>query len=526
MIGSDEDRPVIEKLSPVDGRLVGTVQCVLPDEVPALVERARRAQAKWAKVPTRARGKYILRLSEIIADRAEELATAIAAETGKPVFEALTHEVMPIADLAHYFGKHSHEILARRPIALHLLKHRRSYLHFVPRGVIGVISPWNFPFGIPSGDVIMAIAAGNGVVLKPSELTPLIAQKLKELVVAAGIDADLMQVAVGYGDVGAALVKAGINMLHFTGSVPTGKKVAAACGERLIPCVMELGGKDAAIVLDDADLDHAARVIVHGAFTNSGQVCASIERVYAVAAIYEPLLERMAALAKGLRQGDGLKDDIDLGPMITPSQLAVVKGHVEQARARGATVRLGGNAHGSQYFEPTLLTEVTDDMAICAEESFGPLLPVMRVADADEAIARANRSRYGLSAYVFTRNTRRGREVAERLEAGTVDVNDALLTHAMPETPWGGVKDSGIGHTHSDDGLRHMCEARHVNYSVLPPFVFPWVFPYDPQTRSAFVALTQGMWGSGSLLARVAALWKAARGLVRSQRTHGGRVSP
>lgn len=501
----------IRKCRPATGELVAEVACTDVLAVPAMVARAREAQIAWAALPVRERGRAIARVAEVVVAEAETLAQGVADETGKPLLEAVLHEVFGVALLARYFGSRAHKILKPRRISAFLLKHRQSYIHYAPRGVVGVISPWNFPLTLAFGDCLMALCAGNAVVLKPSEHTPLSGLAIRRCIAAAGIDPELLQVAVGYGDVGAALVRGGVDMVHFTGSAATGRKIAATCGELLIPCVLELGGKDAAIVLEDADLEHAARTLVFGAFLNAGQACASVERVYAVGDVYEPLVARVVTLVRSLRQGDANRDEVDVGPMIVPMQREIVQRHVDEARARGATVRVGGAANGP-YYQPTVLTEVDDAMAICREETFGPVMPIMQVRDVEEAVRRANASPYGLSAYVFTRNVARGREVAERLRAGTVDINDVLFTQAAPETPWGGLKTSGIGYTHSDEGLRHLCEARHVNYSPWPIFANPWLFPYRRALVTPCLEIIRGLLGGESLLRRCGRMLRGLKG--------------
>jgi acyl-CoA reductase-like NAD-dependent aldehyde dehydrogenase len=506
------------KHSPTTGEVLAELECTDPAQVAELTARARKAQVAWAALGVRERNRRLARAGHVMARRSRELAELIAAETGKPVLEAAVHEVLIATDLVQYFSKRAHKILAPQRIPLHLFMYRKSYVHYVPRGVVGVVSPWNFPFMLAAGEIFMALSAGNAVVHKPSEWTPRIGLEFPKILIEAEIDPELVQVALGYGDVGQAVVESGVDMVHFTGSVATGRKVAALCGERLIPCVLELGGKDAAIVLDDADLDHAAETIVLGAFLNSGQACASIERVYATPGIYQALVDTIVGHVEKLRLGDGLREDIDLGPMIMPRQLEIVRRHVDEAKARGATVRTGGTSRGS-YFFPTVLTEVTDDMAVCKEETFGPVLPVMKVRDIDEAVRRANLTEYGLAASVFTRNVERGREVAERVRAGSVHVNEALLAVSLPEAPWGGVRESGIGVSHSAEGLRGLCEARHVNYSPLPAFRAPWLFPYARANIEAITDIIRGLWGGEALLVRgrrlVSAVWAVARYMRR-----------
>ncbi|MBA3397917.1 MAG: aldehyde dehydrogenase family protein [Deltaproteobacteria bacterium] len=482
----------ITSINPGTGQPLGQVPDMGPSEVRAAVDRARAAQREWGQLTVDARCKRVTRFAEVLMERSDEVIDLLVAEGGKTRLEALGMEVIVVADLVRYFAKHAPAMLAPERVPLHLLKHRASYLHFVPRGVVGIVAPWNFPFSIPLGETMMALIAGNGVVLKPSEVTPLIARKAHELYVAAGLPPELFQVVTGRGATGAALIDAGIDYCVFTGSVATGRKVAAACGERLIPCTLELGGKAPAVVCADADLDRAAQAITWGGFANSGQVCASVERVYAVDAVHDALVEKIVAHARALRQGDASSGaEVDVGAMAWDRQVETVERLVTSAVAAGAKVEVGG-ARGpapGQFFQPTVLTGCRQDMDVMRKEIFGPVIPIMRVADEGEAVRHANDSHLGLLAYVFTRDRERGNRLAEQIEAGTVMVNDVLATYACPETPWGGVKQSGIGRTHSSIGLRDLSETRHVNHDrvALPREV--WWYPYKSST---FRALSRG----------------------------------
>ncbi len=482
----------ITSINPATGARIGDVPDQSADQVREAVARAREAQIRWATLSVEARCKRVLRFAEVLMSRAEEVIDLAVRENGKTRLEALGMEVIIVADLVRYFAKHGPEILAPQPVTLHLLKHRSSYVHFVPRGVVGVIAPWNFPFSIPIGEAMMALIAGNGVVVKPSEVTPLIALKARELYLAADLPPDLFQVVTGRGGTGAALFEAGIDQCVFTGSVATGKKVAAACGERLIPCTLELGGKAPLIVCGDADLDRAAQAITWGGMANSGQICASVERVYAVDKIHDALVEKVLENTRRLRQGDGGSDvEVDVGAMTWDQQLAHVEQVVDAAVSQGAAVACGGKRGSGpgMFYEPTVLTGCRQDMDVMRKEIFGPVVPIMRVADEEEAVQLANDSPLGLLAYVFTRDRERGKRLAERIQAGTVMVNDVLNTYGCPETPWGGVKQSGIGRTHSADGLRDLCEARHVNYDRVAVPREVWWYPYK---QSTFRALLQG----------------------------------
>ena len=480
----------ITSVNPANGNLLGEVPDMSAAEVRAVVDAARRAQGPWGALSIEARCKRVLRFAEVLMARAEELIDVIVAEGGKTRLEALGMEVIVVADLVRYFAKHAPEMLAPEPITLHLLKHRASYLHYVPRGVVGIIAPWNFPFSIPIGETMMSLIAGNGVVLKPSEVTPLIALKARELYLDADLPPELFGVVTGRGATGAALIDSGINYCVFTGSVATGRKVAAACGERLIPCTLELGGKAPAVVCADADLDRAAEGIAWGGFANSGQVCASVERVYAVDSIHDALVERIAQRARELRQGDASSDaNVDIGAMTWDQQVTTVERLVQSAVAAGAKLEAGGQRSPGpgQFFQPTVLSNCSQDMDVMRKEIFGPVIPIMRVADEEEAVRHANDSHLGLLAYVFTRDRERGKRIAERIAAGTVMINDVLNTYACPETPWGGVKQSGIGRTHSVHGLRDLCETRHVNHDRLSLPREVWWYPYRPGTYKALL---------------------------------------
>ncbi len=482
----------ITSINPATGEPIGEVPDMTAEQVHAAVASARVAQRDWARVPLETRCRRVTRFAEVLMSRAEEVIDLLVREGGKTRVEALGMEVIVVADLIRYFAKHAPEMLAPEPVPLHLMKHRASYLHFVPRGVVGIIAPWNFPFSIPLGETMMALITGNGVVLKPSEVTPLIALKAKELYDACDLPPDLFQVVTGRGAAGAALIDGGIDYCVFTGSVATGKKIAVACGERLIPCTLELGGKAPAVVCGDADLDRAAQAITWGGFANSGQVCASVERVYAVDSIHDALVEKIAKHARELRQGDAsASTDVDVGAMSWDQQVNNVERLVSSAVSDGAKVEAGGKRRVGKgmFFEPTVLSNCTQDMDVMRKEIFGPVIPIMRVQNEEEAVRLANDSKLGLLAYVFTRDRERGKRLAERIEAGTVMVNDVLNTYACPETPWGGVKQSGIGRTHSVHGLRDLCETRHVNYDRVAFGREVWWYPYRDGT---FRALLRG----------------------------------
>lgn len=501
--------PRIEIRNPANGKVIGSIPIHTADEVRAAVQRAREAQKDWGALTVKERCRRLLVFRDVVVDRAEEICKWISEENGKTIQEALFMELLLVADLATFFCKHGPKILAPRKLKLHLTPNRTSTLHYVPRGVLGIIAPWNFPFSIPMGETIMGLIAGNAIVLKPSEVTPLISLHAKEMFEQAGLPRELFQIVTGDGRTGAALIDAGVNQVIFTGSVATGRKVAAACGERLIPCTVELGGKSAAVVCADADLDRTAQALVWGAFANSGQVCVSVERVYAVDAIYDPLKERLVKLTQALRQGDPSKPDTDVGAMPFARQLETVRDQVDKARTAGAKILTGGSAPnlGGQFFSPTIVENPAPDQDVVRRESFGPVLPLMRVKDEQEAVARANDSHLGLMGYVFTKDVAKGRRLALSIQAGSTMVNDVLSTFGSVETPWGGVKESGIGRTHSEEGLRDLCELRHVNSNKrwLPSFSRElWWYPYSQKTYELGLKVVRTVYGRNSLLGRIA----------------------
>jgi acyl-CoA reductase-like NAD-dependent aldehyde dehydrogenase len=487
--------------APATGEWLGEARVSSAEQVLEAVARARVAQARWAGLPLELRCERVLELRDVLVDRADELMDLIVREAGKPRQEALVHEVMVVADLASYYAKRAPKILVPREVDLHLFKHRRSYVHYTPRGVVGIISPSNFPLLVAAGELITALITGNAVVLKPSELTPLVALKLKDIFDASGLPADLLQVVIGDGSVGQALIQAKPDMVFFTGSEANGRRVAAACGAQLIPCTLELSGKAAAIVCEDADLERTARALVFGGFANSGQICVGVERVYVHASIHDGLVNRVVALTEHLRQGDPATASVDIGPMISASQRERVEAAVHDAVAKGATVRVGGKVRPGKgyFFEPTVLTQCSQDMRVMRDETSGPVLPFMRVASEDEAVSLANQSRLGLIGYVFTRDKNRGRRMAERLQAGTVMVNDVVTAYASPELPFGGVRDSGIGRIHGDEGLKAMCETHCVDYNRGPMLKRePTWFPYRKRTYSTMSSLMRVFFRGGS----------------------------
>ncbi len=485
----DAQSQVITVTSPATGEVLGEAPITPPEEVRQAVARARSAQAAWGDLPVRARASRIKRFRKALLKEAENLAAHIARENGKPKQEALIHDILPLTLMLAYFERRAPQVLRAKRLDMFLLMHRASYLHYRPKGVVGVIAPWNFPLYIPFSDAAIALLAGNAVVIKPSDVTPLIALRAKQIWDSTGLPADLLQVVPGGVETGKALIAADTDHIVFTGSVAAGRQVAVACAERLITCSLELGGKAPAIVRADADLDKTAQALVWGAFANSGQVCASVERVYADKRIYEPLVRRVADLTRKLRQGDPTAGEVDVGSMTFPRQLDVVKTLVEDAVAKGARIETGGSRVGDKglYFAPTVLSGVRQDMRIMREETFGPVLPIMPVESDAEALALSNDSHLGLGGYVFSGDTPRALRLAEHMQTGSVMINDVIFHAGMPEMPWGGIKQSGLGRIHADIGLLELVDVHHVNYPRLPLPWAPWWYPYKESIYRFFL---------------------------------------
>ncbi len=496
----------IKSYAPATGELLGDVPVNTRDEVRAAVARAKRAQESWAELPIEERCARALRFRDALVAREEELSDLLARETGKPILEALGHEITPSVTVATYFAKKAKEILAPRDVPLMFLKQKRSRVHYTPRGVVGLITPWNYPFYMPFRDFFLAILAGNAVVLKPSEITPLIALKAKEVWDQAGLPVDLFQVVTGYGQTGADLIGAGIDFCVFTGGVATGRRVAAACGERLVPCVMELGGKAPLIACRDADVELTARGAVFGGFSNAGQACISVERVFAHRDIAEALEKRMVELVQALRVGDSHAGPVDVGAIIFPKQIEIAEAHIADALSKGAKLLAGGKrvSGPGQFFEPTVLAGCNTTMTVMTEEIFGPIVPIMRVESEEEAIRLANESHLGLNAYVFSRDRAYAERLAERVQAGAVVINDVLANGGCPELPFGGVKQSGFGRVLGDDSLRDMCTPHAIlNDRIAFGSDNPLWFPYTDQKLSTFRKITHAVFGGGGILEKV-----------------------
>src|SRR3954470_9265135 len=471
--------------NPATGETIREVEVTPPDAVADLVARARSAQPGWEALGYEGRGRILKRAQKWLIEHADEVADTISSETGKTREDAMLVEVAYGANALGFWPKKAPKWLADEKVHTFnpFVLGRKMVVRYRALGVVGVIGPWNYPLVNSVGDAIPALAAGNTVVVKPSEVTPLTSLLFERGLHESGLPEGVFQVAVGTGETGAALIDH-VDMVMFTGSTRTGRKVMERAAQTLTPVSLELGGKDPMIVLADADLERAANAAVYYSMQNGGQTCISIERVYVEAPVYDEFVQRVAAKVAKLRQGPPAgPGSIDVGAVTFPPQLETVSRHVQQARDAGARVLAGGKQRegAGRFYEPTVLADVDHSMTAMTEETFGPTLPVMKVADAEEAIRMANDSPYGLSASVFTRDTARGEALASRIEAGAVCINDAAINYIALELPMGGWKESGLGVRHGAAGIRKYTRAQALLVTRIAPKREIHYFPYRPR---------------------------------------------
>ncbi len=504
------DRDDLISFDPATGNEVGRVKISTEGEVAAAVARSRETFQSWRKTTFAERQTLVMKAREVILADIDGIAKLISAESGKPFGEAISMEIAPVLDLMQYFARNAEKMLrpARIGIGLYALLGRSSKIVYHPLGVVGIIPAWNYPFSIPLGEAVMALMAGNTVVIKPSELTPLTGLRIGEIFEKAGFPTGAVQVVSGGGETGAALVEAVPDKIMFTGSVATGKKIAAAAAKNLTSVVLELGGKDPMIVFEDADLDLAAGGAVWGAFCNSGQSCSSVERLYVHEAVADELTHKIVARTKQLIQGPGDREEISIGAMSSERQLRIVEDHVQNFREGGATIETGGRRNqdlDGLFYEPTVISRATNDMRAMQEETFGPTLPIATFKTEEEAIRLANDSEFGLTASVWTKDFAKGRRVAEKIEAGSVCINEVLYTHGIGQTPWGGFKNSGRGRTHGREGLMELVQPQHIHTNRIAILPDAWWMPYTPTAVATFRKFATNF-ATGSLIKTVAML--------------------
>jgi succinate-semialdehyde dehydrogenase/glutarate-semialdehyde dehydrogenase len=462
--------------SPLTGELIAEYPECAPQDVTAAFAKARIAQAAWKHLPLTHRSKIVRRFHDLLLERSEQLLDVVQIETGKARKHAF-EEILAAAGAARHYAFASRGYIRRRRRRGVLPVLTKVHESRVPKGVIGIITPWNYPLALAVSDVIPALMAGNAVVHKPDTQTALTGLRLRELAVQAGLPADLWLVVVGDGAVVGRAVVDNADYVAFTGSTATGREVAQRAAARLIGCSLELGGKNAMLVLDDADVEKAVAGAVRGCFSSAGQLCISIERLYVHYTKYDDFLQRFLTEVRAMRLGSGLDYTADMGSLTSTKQLETVTLHVEDAKAKGARVLAGGRRRaeiGPLFYEPTVLAEVKDIMRVHAEETFGPVVSVYSFTNETEVVTQANATSYGLNASVWTRDHKRAREIALKLHAGTVNVNEAYAAaYGSVDAPMGGMGDSGLGRRHGAEGILRFTEAQTVARERLLP-IAPW----------------------------------------------------
>jgi succinate-semialdehyde dehydrogenase/glutarate-semialdehyde dehydrogenase len=492
-------RPLYRLRNPATLEPAGEFEAATAEDVQNALESARKAQPGWAELGFDERARYMYRAIHALVERQDDFIEVILRETGKARSEAIAMEILAACDALGFYAKRSGEILRTRKRRIHGLQGLTRQLRIIyrPLGVVGIITPWNDPFILSLNPTVQALMAGNAVLLKPSEVTPYSGKLVGDLFEAAGLPKGVLNVLLGDAETGAALTGAGVDRISFTGSVATGRKVAEACARRLIPCTLELGGKDPMIVCADANLDRAVNGAVAGAFANAGQVCWGTQRVYVVDEVYDEFTRKVVGRVAELRQG--AEGEFDVGAISGQEQLEAIKRQVEDARHKGARVLAGGRRNPDLpglFYEPTVMVDVNHDMELMREETFGPVLPIMRVRDEEEAIRLANDTRYGLHGNVWTRDKRKGCEIATRLETGGVSVNEVAMTYGAQDAPFGGRKESGLGQVNGEMGLKSNCHALPIIVSRFGGKRVRRGYPYRRKSEDSLQRFIRIVWGS------------------------------
>jgi len=461
-IESSDSRRRLQLKSPVTLEPIGELVCANAEDVAAAISKARVAQKAWSATSMKHRAEVVERALKIVIERQDEIIETVVNETGKARTDAMSMEVFSVADQLCYYAKNAEKFLAPRKRKVHGLLGLMKQLRIVykPLGVVGLITPWNGPFVLVMNQACQAIMAGNTVVAKGSEVTPYSAKLAEDIFRQAGLPEGVLQVLLGDGETGAAIVEGGVDKVSFTGSVATGRKVAEACARQLIPVTLELGGNDAMIVCADADLDRAADGAWVGSCMNTGHYCCGTERIYVVKEVYDEFLKLVMEKGKNLRQGQQHGWDEDVGAVFWDRQMTIIEAHVEDARAKGANIRMGGRRNPDLpglYYEPTVITDVSNDMDIMVLETFGPILCIQKVDSEEQALALANDSEFGLNGNVWTQDKEKGYNLARSIDTGSCSVNDMAVSYGIPAAPFGGRKNSGVGQVNGKKGLRGYC---------------------------------------------------------------------
>jgi acyl-CoA reductase-like NAD-dependent aldehyde dehydrogenase len=506
--------PPLESFSPMNGERIGSVPTVAPERVQAVVDDVAEVQPFWAQLPLSDRARYMRRTAQVIIDNLDGLTALLTREQGKPRNESYAMELLPTIDSLRWIAQAGPGFLEDERVPLPIfLKQKSARFAYEPLGVVGVIAPWNYPWSIPFGEVAIALMAGNGVVLKPASLTPLIGERIREVFERAGLPEGLVRTVHGGGAVGRALVESSAAKIFFTGSVEVGRGVGVACAERMKGSVLELGGKDPMIVCADANLPNAVSGCLWGGFANAGQTCSGIERVYVMRDVADRFVEGVVEGARALRVGDPMDWSTEIGPMVSPEQLGLVKELVDDAVAAGATLHCGGA--DARFYRPAVLTGVNHQMRIMREEIFGPVIPIVTVDSEEEAVRLANDSEFGLGGSVWTMDRPRGERLARRIQAGMVWVNDHMYSHGACSCAWGGVKQSGLGRSHSKFGFYECVNVKLLTWEPSRTRDF-WWYPYDESLGKALHSAAQLLYGRDA--DKAAALRRGARPLARVAR--------
>ena len=507
----------LESFNPATGELVGTVETIGPGKVQGIVDEVAEVQPFWAQLSLADRARYMRRAGDVLLDELDDVAALITGEQGKPRVEAYTMELLPTVDACKWIAEEGPDILSdeRVPMPQAFLKTKRSKFLYEPLGVVGVIGPWNYPWTIPFSEVAIALMCGNGVVLKPASLTPLIGERIQSIFDKAGFPEGLVRTVHGGGRIGDALVKSSAKKIFFTGSVEVGYKVGVECAKRMKGSVLELGGKDPAIICADADLANAISGTVWGGFANGGQTCTGIERVYVHKSVAKEYIDGVVRETERLTVGDPSDWQTEIGPMTSADQADIVEELVADAVKSGAKKLTGGTTKvkglNGRFIAPTVLTGVTHEMRIMKEEIFGPVLPIVTVSGEEEAIRLANDSQFGLGASVWTKDRGKGERMARQIESGMVWVNDHSFSHGACQCAWGGVKDSGLGRSHSKFGFYECVNVKQTSYEPGWTRDFWWQ-PYDAELGQAIRSSAQVLYGRNGK--RLDALREGAGALV------------
>lgn len=484
-----EETLEIININPATGEKINTVPLLLKEDVEALIRRAKEYFFKWSSLSLRERAKHLKNLRKEIVKNMDDLVKTICEETGKTEMDGIV-EIFTVCEHLTYVIKKGPKFLKDEKKSSGLFVHKKAYVSFQPKGVVGIISPWNYPFILTAGPLVQALMAGNTVVVKPSEVTPNTTLKLREIATKAGIPEDAFLVATGDGRTGAALVESkNTDMICFTGSTATGRKIAEICGKMLKPVILELGGKDPMIIFEDADLKRAAKAALWGGISNSGQTCIAVERVIVQESIYTQFVELLKEELNKIKQGY-YNQEISVGSMAFEKQFHIVMDHIQDAKHKGAEIITGGNKNSEfpkgLFIQPTIIANITDDMKVWSDETFGPVLAIKTFKTEEEAISIANKSPYGLNGSVWSKNKKRAQRVARQIKSGTLCINDVLVNYIISDLPFGGVKESGIGRVYSKEGLRAFTDMQSV---VVDRFNLPfeiWWFPYSNKIKNLF----------------------------------------